>query len=67
MKAQEMRDLPPDELRQQLEDIKKELFNLRVQQSTGQLEKPSRIRQLRRDIARAHTVLHERRLTEQRK
>jgi large subunit ribosomal protein L29 len=43
-------------LQQQLEDTKKELFNLRLQQSTGQLENPSRIRILRREVARLNTV-----------
>lgn len=60
MKISEMRELTPDELRHQYEETSKELFNLKVQQSTGQLEKPSRIRELRRDVARLRTVQSER-------
>lgn len=56
MKTNELRDLTVEELDQKLEETKKELFNLRIQQSTGQLEKPSRIREVRRDIARMNTV-----------
>ena len=61
MKITEMKELTPDELRHQYEETAKELFNLRVQKSTGQLEKPSRIRELRREIARLRTVQSERR------
>ena len=60
MKASAIRDLTPEELRQRREETRRELFNLRVQQSTGQLENPSRIRRLRRDIARIETVVSER-------
>ena len=60
MKASAIRDLTEEELTQQLADAKKELFNLRIQQSAGQLENASRIRDLRRDIARMNTVTHER-------
>lgn len=59
MKIQEIRDLTPEELRHQFEETSKELFNLRVQQATGQLEKPSRIRELRREMARMRTVENE--------
>lgn len=59
MKIKEIRDLTPEELRQQYEETAKELFNLRVQQSTGQLEKPSRLRELRREVARMQTVRNE--------
>ncbi len=57
MKSAEIRELTDAELRQKLADSSKELFNLRVQQSYGQLEKPSRLRELRRDIARVQTVI----------
>ena len=57
MKASEIRELTEAELRQKLDDTTKELFNLRVQQTSGQLEKPSRIRELRRDAARIQTVI----------
>ncbi len=60
MKIAEMRELTPEELRHQYEETSKELFNLRVQQATGQLERPSRIRELRREVARLRTVQTER-------
>ena len=59
MKAKEIRDLSADELKQKLADSEKELFNLRIQQASAKLEKPDRIRQVRRDIARIRTVLNE--------
>lgn len=65
MKIKECRDLTADELRQRHDESSKELFNLRMQQATAQLEKPSRIRQLRRDIARMQTVMAERARTVQ--
>jgi large subunit ribosomal protein L29 len=60
MKATELRDLTDEELQQRYREIRQELFNLRVQQSTGQLEKPSRLRELRHDVARIQTVIRER-------
>lgn len=60
MKSSEMRDLTPEELRHEYEETAKELFNLRVQQATGQLEKPSRLREVRRQVARMRTVENER-------
>ncbi len=60
MKIAEMRELTPEELRHQYEETAKELFNLRVQQATGQLERSSRIRALRREVARLRTVQTER-------
>jgi len=60
MKITEFRDLADEELQQRLRETKKELFNLRVQQSTGRIEKPSRIRDLRRAVARMNTVVTER-------
>ena len=59
MKASKLRETGKEELQQQCEDFRKELMNLRVRKSTGQVEQPSRIRVLRRDIARALTVLNE--------
>ena len=61
MKATEIRELTEAELNQRLQDTQKELFNLRVQQSYGQLEKSSRIKELRRDVARINTVISQRR------
>jgi large subunit ribosomal protein L29 len=58
----ELRDLPDDELFVRVEQSKEELFNLRFQLATGQLDNPTRIKQLRHDIARTLTVLRERHL-----
>ncbi len=57
MKASEVRAKGDDELREQLLQLKKEQFNLRFQKATGQLENTSRVRVVRRDIARIKTVL----------
>ena len=57
MKASDVRAKTADELKDQLVDLKKEQFNLRFQLATQQLEKPARVRQVRRDIARIKTVL----------
>ena len=59
MKIRDLRDLSNEELLAKAADIKKELFNLRVQQAMGQIENPMRLRMLRRDIAKAKTVLKE--------
>jgi len=59
MKAAELRDKTPDQLREQLESLKKESFNLRFQAATGQLENTARKRQVRRDAARVKTILNE--------
>ncbi len=59
MNAAELRAKSPDELRTQLESLKKEAFNLRFQQATGQLENTARMRSVRRDAARIKTVLNE--------
>ncbi|HCP00417.1 MAG TPA: 50S ribosomal protein L29 [Rhodospirillaceae bacterium] len=61
MKAADVRVKTDDELRDQLRDLKKEAFNLRFQQASGQLENTARVRDVRRDIARVQTVLNERR------
>jgi len=60
MKTSDWKSLTEDELLQRRQDARKELFNLRLQRTSGQLEKPSRIRELRRDIARANTYLRQR-------
>jgi large subunit ribosomal protein L29 len=67
MKASELKELTAVELSQRLQDTQKELFNLRVQQSYGQLEKSSRIRELRRDVARIMTVIGQQRGQESKK
>ena len=59
MKAREVRDLSADEQAQKLGELEKELFNLRIQQTAGQLEKPDRIRVVRREIARIKTVMNQ--------
>ena len=61
MNANELRDKTPDQLREELTNLKKESFNLRFQQASGQLENTSRVRDVRRDIARVQTILSERR------
>tara|TARA_B100001115_G_scaffold40552_1_gene30064 strand:- start:18 stop:215 length:198 start_codon:yes stop_codon:yes gene_type:complete len=59
MNAQELRDKTPDQLREQLATLKKESFNLRFQQATGQLENTARMRKLKRDTARVLTILNQ--------
>jgi large subunit ribosomal protein L29 len=59
MNAQELRDKTPDQLREQLATLKKESFNLRFQQATGQLENTARMRTVKRDTARVLTVLNQ--------
>jgi large subunit ribosomal protein L29 len=57
MKIEETRSMSQDELKDSLLKLKKEAFNLRFQQAIGQLENTSRMREVRRDIARVKTVL----------
>jgi large subunit ribosomal protein L29 len=59
MKAADLRDQTPDQLRDQLAALKKEAFNLRFQRATGQLENTSRMQSVRRDAARVKTILNE--------
>jgi len=58
-KASDLRAKTVDELRQDEADLRKELFNLRFQQTTGEIENPLRIRHVRKDIARVLTVINE--------
>ena len=60
-RVSDLRELGEDELIERLESNKEELFNLRFQLATGQLDNPMRIKQVRRDVARILTVLRERR------
>ena len=60
MKLKEIKELSVDELNARKRELKKEGFNLRIQQQTGQLEKPSQIRSIRREIARVETILTQR-------
>jgi large subunit ribosomal protein L29 len=62
MKANEVRNLTTAELETKINELKEELFNLRFQLATGQLDNPMRIRQVRKAIARAKTILREREL-----
>ena len=59
LKTQELRNLSRQELKEKVEVLKKSLFQARTKQATGRLEKPSQIRDMRRDIARVLTVLQE--------
>ncbi len=63
MKVNEIRDFTDVELTQKLDELKAELFNLRFQNATNQLENPQRITDVKRTIARVKTILRERELT----
>ena len=63
MKVNEIRNLSTEEIKVKIKESKEELFNLRFQQATGNLEKPSRIRELRHQLARLKTFLRERELS----
>ena len=64
MKVNEIRNLTTEEINKKIKESKEELFNLRFQQATGNLEKPSQIKELRHQIARLKTVLREREIEE---
>ncbi|HHX95528.1 MAG TPA: 50S ribosomal protein L29 [Clostridia bacterium] len=64
MKVSEIRDLTTEELITKVGDLKRELFNLRFQLATGQLDNTGRIKEVKKSIARAKTVLRERELRE---
>ena len=59
MKASEIRSLSVEELEKKLADLKKDLFNLRLQNATNQLENPSKINDVKKDIARVKTIIRE--------
>jgi large subunit ribosomal protein L29 len=61
MKTAELRDQTAEELQQKERELAEQLFALRLQKVTGQLEKPSRVKQVRRDLARVLTILREKR------
>ena len=63
LKIEELKDLTAQELAAKGRDLRQELFNLRLQQATSQLEKPARLRELRRDVARIETRISQLRLT----
>ena len=60
MKSVDVRAKTNDELATELESLQKEAFNLRFQRASGQMENTARVRQVRRDVARIKTILHER-------
>jgi large subunit ribosomal protein L29 len=62
MKIADVRNLTDSELVSKKKDARQEYFNLRMQQTTGSLEKPSRLNELRKDVAKLETILSERRL-----
>lgn len=62
LKAADLRQLSGDELRSKVSELKEELFGLRFQAATGQLEDTARICEVRKDLARVYTVLQERKL-----
>ena len=64
MKVKEIRELSTEEINEKLVETKQELFNLRFQQATGDLEKPCRIRERRHTVARYKAVLREREISE---
>ncbi|MBQ3337845.1 MAG: 50S ribosomal protein L29 [Selenomonadaceae bacterium] len=62
MKVNEIRDMSADEQTEKLKSLKEELFNLRFQHATGQLENPMRLREVKRSIAQVKTIQREREL-----
>ncbi len=59
MKPSELRDMTVEELRQKEQDLRKELFNLRFQKVTGEIQNPNRIKEVKRDIARVLTIIRQ--------
>jgi len=66
-KVKELRELTDEELEKKLIDLKDELFRLRFQLATGQLENPMRIREVKRNFARAKTIAREREMVRERR
>ena len=64
MTNKEIRELSNEEILSKIEESKEELFNLRFQQATGNLEKPVRLRELRKEVAKMKTIIRERELNE---
>ena len=65
MKIKEIREQSSDELGSRKRDLRQESFNLRLQQQSGQMEKPSRVNDIRKEVARIETTLSERRIKAQ--
>ena len=61
MKAEKIREMSDDELQKKQEDLSEELFRMRLQKATAQLDRPAKIREVRKDLARVNTILSERR------
>ncbi|HAN40518.1 MAG TPA: 50S ribosomal protein L29 [Candidatus Cloacimonetes bacterium] len=59
MKINELRELKPEELNERLEELRTELFNLRFQKAKNLIDRPDRLREVRREIARIHTITKE--------
>ena len=59
IKANELRNMTVDEIKLKLESLKKDLFNLRTEAKAGRIEKPHKINDVRRDIARCETIIRE--------
>lgn len=64
MKTKDIREMSTEELSKKIEEYKEELFNLRFSQATGNLEKPSRIKELRKLVAKMKTIIRERELND---
>ncbi len=64
MKAKEIRDMSRDEMVTKLEELKKDLFNLRFQHATNQLDNPIKIVAVKRDIARINTIIREQEISQ---
>ncbi len=64
VKTKELREMSNEQLIKKISECKEELFNLRFSQATGNLEKPSRLRELRKQVAKMKTILRERELGE---
>ena len=62
MKTSEIRKMSTEEILKKIEELKSELFDLKMKQSTGSLEKSSRVRELRKNVARMNTILSERKI-----
>jgi large subunit ribosomal protein L29 len=62
MKTKDIRKLETKDIEKKIKEAKEELFNLRFQQAAGNLEKPSRLNELRKDVARMKTIIREREL-----
>jgi len=63
MKANEIKEMSPEELEAKLIDLKKDLFQLRLQHATNQLDNPLRIAAVKKDIARVHTIIREKQIS----